>query len=189
MAETPDYSAYKEEDTGMGDNLLKALRFSADSQTEAEVEIEVLGEELKKAKERLKNISEIEIPNLLEGLTGKFDLHDGRVVHLSEKLRCSIPSRSTNPEGHAKAIKIIADSEHAAILKKEFKIEFGRGKEEDSKLLDAFLKTLTSEPNIKKTTSVHTQTLTAFVKECLAEGIDLPEGAITVHNQRVSKIK
>jgi len=184
-----DYSEFKEEDKGPGDNLLKALTNAADNQEGVEKEIEDLTEKLRLAKERLKNISEFDIPNLMEGLKGSIELPDGRTVTIKEDIRCSLPSVKTSPEKHFAAIKILDDSDHAAILKRQFTIEFAKDEDKWADKFESDMAKRKKPLNVKRTKTVHPQTLKAFIKECMAKGVDFPMETFSVYRQRVAKIK
>lgn len=181
QATVPDYSGTRDDEPG--DNLKKSLMVAADRQEAIESEIEDLQNKLDEAKGRLKDVSEREIPQLLEGMEGRVILPDGRIIIINEKIRASLPKEKA-PD----AINWLDEHGHSAIVKRRFTIEFGKN---DDKWADKFERDLRQRKkplNVKRDKTVHAQTLTAFVKESLSKGEDIPLDLFGVYRQRVAKI-
>lgn len=181
---TYDYSGFQDDTPQIGDNLMKSMVFLVDQAEEAEREVERLNALLDEAKTNHRRILETEIPQLMDGMEGTFDLPDGRKVTVKEDIRCSIAGEKKYP-----AIKWLNENGHGAIIKRKFTIEFSKDQEDEA---EAFAKELADrdEPlNVKREFSVHPQTLGAFVREQLGEGVALPAETFGIFRQRVAKIK
>ena len=83
MDQPDPYASFR--DDAMPSNLLTVVRQLVDLQEEKAAEVEYFTQALKDAKDILRNMQEVEIPTALEGLTGKFDLKDGRVLEVGQK--------------------------------------------------------------------------------------------------------
>lgn len=178
-----DYSEYKD-DEAIGDNLMAVLIGLADQQEAAESEVERLTELLKEAKKNVLLYSETNIPKALDGLEGKFKLTDGREINVKEDIRSHL-SKENKPKG----IIWLNNNGHSAIVKREFKIEFGKG---DDKWADKFERDLAKRKkplNVKRGMSVHAGTLKSFIRQALEDGEDIPQKLFGVYRQRVAKIK
>jgi hypothetical protein len=180
----PDYSSFKQEPAEIGGNLMSALCFLADQQQQAEGEVERLQALLDEAKKNVQRISEHEIPKLLDGLDGKINLPDGRVITVTEKIRSG-----TTGDKKIVAIKWLDDNGHGAIVKRQFIIEFSRDQEEWAKEFEQMLSKSKTPLNVKKERSLHHATLEAFVRQALQDGEDIPLDTFGVYRQRFAKIK
>ena len=183
MTEIPSYSEFKQ-DTVIGGNLMSALVGLADKQQIAEIEVERIEGLLDEAKSNLKRIKEREIPQLMDGLQGKINLPDGRVVSVSEKVRANIKS-----DRKSSAIKWLEDNNQGAIIKRQFVIEFGKDQQDWAKKFEEELNNSDTPLNIKKEHRVHWQTMAAFAREQLENGGELPMDLFSIYRQRISNIK
>ncbi len=179
-----DYSEY--EDTSkpvIGDNLMKALISLADRQEGLEADIEDLEAQLEKKKTSLALIADKELPNMLDGVIGNLVLEDGRVIEIFEKVRASIAGKKSAP-----ATKWLDENGFGSIVKREFVINFNK---DDEKWADKFERDLAQRKkplNVKRKRSVHPQTLEAFVREQLGQGVKIPTDLFGIYRQRKSKI-
>ena len=177
-----DYSDYKEQ---LGDNILSVLNGVALDQKKAEAEVARLEEELGLAKQALRHISENTLPTLMDecGMT-EFTTTDGIKISVTETIRASIPI-----ESQAQAFEWLKGHNHDDLIKREFKIEFGKGEE---KWAEEFEKKLNEEERplkVQVKRGVHPQTLASFVREQLKEGVDIPLSVFGASRIRSSKIK
>lgn len=185
MTEVPDYSGYKNpEDNQIGHNLMSALVDFADQHEACLSLIERLEEQLKEAKDNLKRIDEVEIPTLLDGIQGKINLPDGRIIEVSEKIRGNIGGDKKLP-----ALNWLNKNGHGNLIKRKFVIEFNRDEEEKAKEFEKELREAAEEFNFKTELGVHWQTLDAFIRERLAEGDDIPLDTFGVYRQKITKVK
>ena len=178
----PDYSEYKD---GPGDNLLARLSGLAQEQRDAEIAVEQAEEALQKAKDNLRTIRERKLPELMdEAEMTEFTTKDGLKIKVSEQIRAGIPKAKA-----AQAIKWLEDNGHENLVKRQFVIEFGKDEEGWAKRFAADLKRRKRPLNTKTDRKVHPQTLAAFVREQLQEGVDIPQDLLGVHRQKVSKVE
>ena len=178
-----DYSDYQAA-AGPGHNLKAALTEQATKQQELEADIFLLNDQLSAKQEELKEVRERTIPDLMDGLQGKLTLDDGRVVSIKETVRAHL-SEANKPEG----FKWLKEHEHEGIIKNELTIDLGKGREKE---LEEILEWLAEHypmmaTKVKK--SVHAQTLGAFVRRQLEEGVDIPQKTFGVMRQRASKVE
>lgn len=165
-------------------NLMNVMMQLADQQQEWEQKIERLNEELEKAKDNYREVTENQIPNALDGLEGKFALTDGRSIEVGQKIRASIAGEKKIP-----AIAWLDANGYGHIVKRVIAVEFKRDRQEE---FDKFLDYLNKYPhpvNVKLDYSVHHMTLEAWVREMLGEGVDLPGDVFGIYRQRFSKVK
>lgn len=177
-----DYSEF--EDDTIGDNLMTTLISLADQLEAAESEVERLNALLSEAKKNAKRLEEEDIPNVLEGLEGDITLSDGRVLKVGTKIRINVPD-TKKPT----AYKWLEDNGHGALIKREFKIDFDKDQEEWANEFEESLKNRERPLNVKRSKSVHPQTMLAFVKDQLEKGTDIPKDLFGVYRQRIAKLK
>lgn len=174
-----DYSQFKDP---TGDNLLAQISATAADQKAAELEVAELEEKIQIARDKLKNISEVILPNLMDTAEmTSFTTKEGIKVECLEKIRAGI-----SQDRAFEAYKWLADNGFDYIIKQQFVIEFDRNQEEWA---DKFEETLDKKLNVKRTKAVHAATLGAFVKEQLEEGTAIPLATFGVYRQRFTKIK
>lgn len=180
----PDYSDFKDEAPAVGGNLMTALISLADQKQAADAEVARLEALLDEAKKNQQRITEHEIPKLMDGLEGKINLPDGRVIEVGEKIRASIGG-----DKKPVAMRWLNDNGHGSLIKRRFVVEFSRGQEDWAKKFEAQLEASDVPLNVKREYNVHWQTLDAFVREQLETGAELPLDLFGVFRQRFAKIK
>jgi hypothetical protein len=180
----PDYSGFKDDAPAIGGNLMVALTSLADQKQAADEEVARLEALLDEAKKNQQRITEHEIPKLMDGLEGKINLPDGRVIEVGEKIRASIGG-----DKKPLAMRWLDDHGHGSLIKRRFIVEFGRDQEEWAKKFEEQLEQSETPLNVKRERNVHWQTLDAFVREQLENGAELPLELFGVFRQRFAKIK
>ena len=81
----------------------------------------------------------------------------------------------------------LIDNNHGDLIKNEVKLKFSRGEEEAAdKIVNELLAKGLNPQQVK---SVHSGTLSAFVKEQLSEGAEIPEQLLGVYIGRKAIIK
>lgn len=144
--------------------------------------------ELEKATEAVRDIAEKRIPAATDGLEGKFNLSDGRTLEVKETIRASIAGEKRVP-----AIQWMDEHDYGHIVKRQLVIELGKGDDEKAKSILKKLQEWGDENCdtvvVKQAYSVHPQTLVAWVKEMLGEGVDLPTETFGIFRQRTAKVK
>lgn len=176
-----DYSAFKE---GPGDNLLAQIAVTALEQKEAEAEVERCQDALKEAQNKLRRISEETLPALMdEAEMTTCETRDGIVVKVQEKIRGSLPKGKEQP-----AFEWLDEHGHDDLIKREFKIQFGKDDQAWAKKFEADLRKRKKPVNVSRSDTIHPSTLASFVTEQLEAGVDIPLDAFGVYRQRSTKI-
>jgi hypothetical protein len=185
MADPYNYDDVKADARGPGDNILASLSSLALDQKRAEVAVAQAEEALALAVANLKRISEHEIPELMDKAEMvDYTTKDGITIKIGEKVRGSIPK--ANEE---KAFTWLKDNGHDDLIKREFKIQFGKTEEAWAKkfLTDLNKRKRPLAYELKRT--VHSSTLSSFVKGQLEAGVDFPMDIFGVFRQRSSTIE
>ncbi len=145
----------------------------AKKQFKLEKEIIVLNEKLKKKGEEHKQVSEVDLPDLMIELElEEFKLRGGWKITIKESTFASI-SKDNRP----KAFGWLKKKGFDDIIKWEGKIIFDRGNRNQ---IDSFLKVLKQRKILKDlpssvSGSIHGQILKAFIKEQREKGIEFPD--------------
>lgn len=182
-----DYSDFIDGKEPIGGNLMARIEGLAQEQLDADTRVANLEEQLVEAKEVLRNISESRLPTLLEesGLVlSTITTPAGHVIKVDEVIRGSIPKANQEP-----AFKWLEDNDNGNLIKRNFSIDFGKG---DEKWADKFQRDCAQRKkplNIKRKKTVHPQSLLAFVRQQLADGVDFPLKTFGVYRQRMAKVK
>lgn len=170
------------------EDSLRKLSDLAKRQEEAEKDVAEKTLALSKAQAKLSDISEKLIPEIMESLKlGEISTEDGLKIIIKEKLRASIAQG--DPVKQAEAFKWLEDHGHGHLIKREFKIEFGK---DQTKWADKFERDLAKRKkplNAKRKQSVHPGTLSALLAEELEKGVDVPLQTFNGFQQKYSKIE
>lgn len=177
-----DYSEYADVGHNHPDDLHELTKL-AEAQRAAEASVEKLEEELKSAKEVLKNIAEKQLPQKMEevGLT-TFETSSGISVEISEKIRASLA-----PENRPKAYAWLEENGFGGMIKSNVVVNFGRNEITEAATLVEQLRLSNRLANLER--KVEPMTLTAFVSEQLTQGKDIPLDIFGVFRQRIAKIE
>lgn len=149
----------------------------------AEQEVVLREAALKEAQERRRQIEEFDIPEFLEQLgLSSFKTVDGVEIEIEEKLRASIGNRKVE------AYKWLLENGHGAIIKRTIQVAFNT---DQSKEAQDLLERLESEEyaGVRQELKVEPATLTAWAKEQLEQGVDIPEETFGIFRQKFAKIK
>lgn len=180
-----NYDEFRDVAMVVGDNMMARISGLAGDQAHAEARVLSLSEELKEAKEIVRHISENQMPELMEeaGME-EFTTSDGLVrIQIKGVIRGSIPKATEEV-----AFKWLEEHGDGELIKRQFTIDFGKG---DDKWADKFERDLRQRKrplNVRRKKAVHPQTLVAFVRERLEQGIPIPMNVFGVHRQRFSKV-
>lgn len=181
MSDNSEYLEYI--DKGNSDaGELSRLSNLASEQAAAEAEVARLEGELTKARERLRDFAERQVPELMDSIgIEEFKTSSGLKIKVDETIRAGI-SVANGP----KAFAWLRENNHAALIKRAFSVTFGKGQDEKA---DAFAKELEAQGlDADDKTTVHPSTLAAFVREKLRNGDEIPLDLLGVHRQRFAKI-
>lgn len=180
MSSETAYLDYVQPQTAGGE--LSQLARLAEQQAAAQSKVANLEAQLNKAREELRDIAERQVPELMDQIgIGEFKTATGLKIKIDETIRASIPKAKA-----PLALAWLKQNGHAAIIKRVVAVAFGKGEDEKA---DELLRRLADEFEVDDTSSVHPSTLSAFVREKLREGEEVPLDLFGVHRQRVSKIE
>lgn len=164
---------------------MKLLNDLVEEQLRTELEVAKLNEELNEANERLKELTETKIPDLMDILgTEEMKLISGLTVEISEKIRASIPKAR-----EADTFKWMRDHEFGGLIRHNVIFDFSVGEDEISQKFLKHVAEEWSDLECAEKTVVHPSTLTAFAKKRLEEGEELPLELFSIFRQRVATVK
>lgn len=177
-----DYSAF----VGVGhnsENELSEVAQLAEAQYAAECKVEEIESALDKAKEELRVIAEKKLPEKMEllGLT-TFSTSNGVHVKISEKIRASLAV-----ENRPKGFDWLEKNGFGGMIKSQVIIPYKRDQLEEANEFVDGLRKGGKLANLER--KVEPATLTAFVKEQLTKGEDLPLEVFGVFRQRIAKVE
>lgn len=137
----------------------------------------------KAKKADLKQIQEVELPNLLEtaGLKSCETL-DGKKVNVSEYIRANIPD-----DKELDAYLWLEDNGHGDIIKDQIVVSYGKGNDDLASELEEFL--MKQGVDYTRKRAVHHSTLSSLIKELMEEGVPVPLDLFGAYRQRIAKIK
>lgn len=158
-------------------DALEAVRAKAAEAREAEFELESLEERVRDLKKRLETIYEEDLPILMDeaGVDRIGIPAHGNLPAMDAKLS---PFFSANiaanwdAERRNAAFRWLEANGSGDLIKTEVAVAFPRGKHEEAKSLAEELSAKGIAPTFKET--VHSQTLTAWLREQLESGAELP---------------
>jgi len=163
------------------DSLAKIARL-AQGQRQAAQAVQTAEQNLEDAKERLRQISEVDLPEIMATVgMGEVKLADGTTVNVSDRIQARISAAHL-----AEAHKWLNENGHGNLIKREFKIAFGRDQEAWASSFEGTLDNEGVRYDRKQT--VHPSTLKAFVRQSLEDGEDIPEDVFGVYRQTVAKL-
>lgn len=132
--------------------------------------VEEIEEQLKAATEALRQVQEVDLPSAMyQAGVSEIRLPTGERISLKEDVYCSIPKDHRYHE----ALDWLREHGYGDVIKNEVKVAFGKGEEQEAQTLIQELNTH-GWRNYTNNVSVHPSTLKALIKECLAQGKDIP---------------
>lgn len=181
-----DYSEYDETAAPeAGDNSIGALRTLARAQKQAEARVAQLEEELSNAKEDLKQISEVKLPELMDELgIPTFQTKDGLKITIKETIRVSM---GRSDEEKAAALDWLDAHGHGALIKRTVEVPFSRGKDSEAQNLATTLRSDGFRAVFER--RVENPTLRSFVTEKLENGEEVPLDLFKVLRDRRAKVE
>lgn len=183
MNQQEDFGAYADYAQARDDgNALAELSLLADRQAEAALRVAELEKQLEEARDRLRDISERQLPEKMDELgMEEFKTRSGLKIKIKETIRGSIPKAR-----QSEAYRWLRDNGFGGLIKREVKIPFGMGEDEKAQSL---LSSLGEEYDYDDKTSVHPSTLQAFLREQLSEGANIDLEMFGAYRQRTSVIE
>lgn len=182
-----DHLAEAEQPTDAG---LATLRALCERVLKTEREIAATEADLKLQKEKLRELTERELPEKMVALgVSRYVLTDGTEVQLKPFSAVGIKKDEDSEEPLELAFGVLRQVGGADLIKNVVAVEFGRGEDEQARELVSHLKELGHEPTQKR--SVNYQTLNAWFREKLRADqlFRLPEEAFTCFVGQVAKLK
>lgn len=186
VTEVYDYSAFKDDEIPVGANLLARISGLAADQLQAEARVLQLTEDLKQAVEHLRHIAENQMPQLMEEAGGMdhFSTREGLEVKIKTAIRGSIPKAN-----ETEAFEWLEDNDHAELIKRNFIIDFGKAEEKWADKFERDLAQRKKPLNVKRKRTVNANTLKAFVKTALEDGVPIPMDVFGVFRQNFATVK
>lgn len=165
------------------DESLATIAQLANEQMRLEDEVAEAEDRLKSLKEQLRSIERGKLPEALArfGLAS-FKLENGGEVSVKDDVYAGITE-----EHRPAALKWMEDTGHDDIIKNEVSLNFGKGQDQETQELVDILNE--RGYSFERKRSIHPQTLKAFVRHALEEGVAIPFDLFSVHVDKVAKIK
>lgn len=175
-----DYSDCMETPTG---SALAEISRLAGELAKRKAHLAKLEDEVKKAEEAVRDIEERELPaRMLEAGMREFTTVSGFRLKLQKSYHATPPVACRE-----QAYDWLEQNGAAAIVKRQFKVPFGKG---DDRWAAEFQKLLDEQGvTYERKREVHHQTLKAYVKEAMESGKDLPQDLFGVHVRDTVSIK
>tara|TARA_R110002020_G_scaffold390400_1_gene600889 strand:+ start:9042 stop:9632 length:591 start_codon:yes stop_codon:yes gene_type:complete len=187
------------EDVAPASNELGAISEAAKRVQNLMHEIDELTNQLKDKEQRLKSITEQEMPDLMHELNVKdFTLTDGSKVGLVDVIFASIPSAGAIDRAKGDSKEELYERQQlcfdwlrshggSELIKSNVEVQFGKG--EDGPCT-AFKKELREKKIFyRDSMGVHPQTLKAFIGECLSRGIKVPSDMFKLYTGQKVQIR
>lgn len=175
---------YQYEDEKPGDNLKAQVEALVKRMDAEKAEIDRLEEALSAAKEAYRKTSESDIPELMDGLRGKLALEDGRYLEIEDVIHGSVPK-----EKQPFAYDWMDKNGYHGLAKRQIRMEFNLDETAWANKVMADLRKRKKSVRAVMERSVHPQTLLAFIRECVREGVDLPDNLFSVRKYQRAKIR
>ena len=187
------------EDVAPASNELGAIAEAAKRAQNLREEINELTQQLKGKEQKLKSLTEQEMPDLMHELNVKdFTLTDGSKVGLVDIVSASIPSAGAIDRAKGDAKEELYERQQQCfdwlrshgggeLIKSNVEVQFGKG--EDSSCTE-FKKELRSKKIFyRDSMGVHPQSLKAFMGECLGRGIKVPSDMFKLYTGQKVQIR
>ena len=163
---------------------LERLVSLSNSMTQKERRVEELEEELRTAKQELRDIQEEQIPDVMMELgVSDVTLTDGRKLTIKEDLHAKIADKNRQ-EAHAWMV----EHGYGDIIKNQVVVNVETGNQESLNSLLGILNNNAYEDYSLKN-NIHFQTLKKFVKENIEAGVDIPLNLFGVFMSKKAQIK
>lgn len=148
---------------------LESLGHYAKAARELQIYLERTGEEMKAAAEKLREILEQKMPDVMM----EIGIDEIRLTTGEKLVKKPYYSASIKPENQEQAFGWLRDNGHDSLIKNEVRGSFGKGEDERVKKIMAFLEKMSPGVFAVKA-SVHPMTLKSFVKEQCEAGTPPP---------------
>jgi hypothetical protein len=177
-----DYSAHLDGPEAKDVALLQRL---ARQQVAAEREFEQAEEHLKRAREKLDDIAQRQIPEVLTRMgIKKLLTADGLEVTVNEGLRVH-----TSEERREPSCDWLEAHDQGGIIKRSFNILFSKEDETWARAFEASLRRRKRQLDVVKKREVHPSTLKKVLKDMLESGVDVPLELFGAQRVRIAKVE
>lgn len=130
-------------------------------------------------------VTEKDLPEAMDAAACKTfeDSKTGKKITVKDEVRAAI-SKPNQEVAHA----WLREHDHGDLIKNEIKVPLDRGQDNIAPVIIKMLKD-TWEIEATRSESVHASTLSAFCREQLSKGVELPAGPLGLFIRRVAVIK
>lgn len=175
----PDYTEYLDKPVAAEFQQLEALTRQMHFAQKEMLELEKL---MEAAKERHRDISERQLPDLMDQLgLEEFRTSSGLKVKVDVNIFASIPKSR-----HDEAMKWLDDNGFGGLIKRNVTVRFSREQQDEAqRLADQLVGNFSS---VEQDTKVESATLRAFAREQLKGGRDLPLDLFGIFRRRVAQV-
>ena len=161
---------------------LRSLAELARTQLDLEERIKEAEDVLKGLQDRLFRVSGVDIPTKMDEIgVSDFLLKSGERVKVVRGAKASIPKARL-----AEAIKWLTDNGAGSLVKTKLQVDFGREEMEEAQKLCAELNDRGLDAS--STMGVHPMTLSAYVREQMEQGVNLPADVLGIIEYATTKI-
>lgn len=184
MSDNNPFADYSEHIEAPTHEALTKLTEKVDEQVELQAQEALLTEKLKEVQAKLQQVSERDIPELMEEIgLEDFKTKSGMQVEVKKATRANIKE-----ENRTAAFAWLKATGNDAIIKNEITYSFGRGEDSVADALIDHVKGFDRPLTASKKQSVHAQTLGAFVRAREEAGDEIDE-SISVFHQTKAVVK
>ena len=178
---THAYADFQEE---VNEAAITQLATLAAEQIRLEAQVEDLQLQLRVAQGQLADVSEHKIPELMDAAgVSEFRLKSGFKISVKTNIRANITGEKSDD-----CFAWLEENGQGRVIKREFKIEFGKEEEGWANRFQADLNKRKKPLHVKRKKFVHPQTLDALVREQLESGTAFPQELFGVYRQRQTRI-
>ena len=176
---------FEEDVANIDQESLESVSSLLQQQLIMENEVEMAELELKNKKDKLRKLSEEIIPARMTelGMTST-EMSDGSKVEIVENTSARLPK--TEGERRAGCFKWLNENGFADIIKNEVTMNFGRGEDQQAKLVEQTIKDMGYIPQVK--VSVPWNTLEAALVKWHQDGNSVPDDLFYWHVGQKTKI-
>lgn len=163
-------------------NMAKDIAVKCNELIDLQNEIKTIEEKLKKVKEQEQFLSEHAIPSLMQSSgISMIKLEDGTEVKVSPYYYAKI-----SEDKKEAAFAWLRENNFGDLIKNNISLDFGMNEDSEANNLVAQLKA--KGYNVFQSTTVHSSTLKAFVKEQINEGKAVPEDLFGIYTANKTKL-
>ena len=203
MADAAGFKQVREE------SLQRAINLAHHLMT-VQADVIVRQDELKICKEQQRKIEEEQLPNLMDELgLAEFKLQDGITrIDIKSFLKASLPSqtvilKTTDPEVRARlmerrteGLEWLRDGQGKSLIKDVVTIDIPSARSAKSAQRNAMERKVNAVLKVAekmglladRSETVHTQSLTSYLKEMLEQGVDIPMDTFAVFEGRKARV-